>query len=317
MAGAGGIACSRISVAVLIAGTRGVCRRGCTRGGRDGPGHHQRQARGNVLGRRQPGRARQLRRLGSACIPRRTTLDQRLPGYSRAASAAPSKKTCLSRGTAFEDFGVHDLGDAQGGSRSPIEVVVEHGIARPEKDAAFWLCDRLGRRPKDLRAVTIEIARPGCPPLCQAFLRLLDRSVVECGAGGSLRATDGNAALTYLFQLIEWSSRTIAIAVGMSLFITALPTRAEEVAGPVRVLDSDTIEIGSVLGWDRKHLARACKLRVETLARSESVEGEAPNLVAHARGDLGRAGMFSPGIWWSGLSLNRSGSSVHRLQMNL
>jgi hypothetical protein len=26
--------------------------------------------------------------------------------------------------------------------------------------------------------------------------------------------------------------------------------------------------------------------------------------------------LFSPGIWWSGLSLNRSGSRVHRLQMN-
>lgn len=26
--------------------------------------------------------------------------------------------------------------------------------------------------------------------------------------------------------------------------------------------------------------------------------------------------MFSPGIWWSGLSLNFSGSIVQRLQMN-
>ena len=49
-----------------------------------------------------------------------------------------------------------------------------------------------------------------------------------------------------------------------------------------------------LLGWDRKLLARACKLRVETLARAESVDGEPPITVAHAqviRGVLERAGV--------------------------
>ena len=53
----------------------------------------------------------------------------------------------------------------------------------------------------------------------------------------------------------------------------------------------------SLLGWDRKHLARACKLRAETLARAESVEGEAPITVAHARvirAVLERAGIEFP-----------------------
>ena len=31
---------------------------------------------------------------------------------------------------------------------------------------------------------------------------------------------------------------------------------------------------------------------------------------------LGPRYLFSPGIWWSGLSMKRSGSTVHRLQMN-
>ena len=42
------------------------------------------------------------------------------------------------------------------------------------------------------------------------------------------------------------------------------------------VITGSQIQIArSLLGWDRKHLARACKLRTETLARAESVEGEA------------------------------------------
>ncbi len=50
----------------------------------------------------------------------------------------------------------------------------------------------------------------------------------------------------------------------------------------------------TLLGWDRKALARACKLRPETIARAESVQGEAPITVAHARvirGALERAGI--------------------------
>jgi hypothetical protein len=39
----------------------------------------------------------------------------------------------------------------------------------------------------------------------------------------------------------------------------------------------------SLLGWDRRCLARACKLRVETLARAESVDGEPPITTAHMR----------------------------------
>ena len=39
----------------------------------------------------------------------------------------------------------------------------------------------------------------------------------------------------------------------------------------------------SLLGWDRRCLARACKLRVETLVRAESVDGEPPITTAHMR----------------------------------
>ena len=53
----------------------------------------------------------------------------------------------------------------------------------------------------------------------------------------------------------------------------------------------------SLLDWDQERLARACKLRIETLARAESVDGEAPITLAHARiiqSVLERAGVAFP-----------------------
>ena len=53
----------------------------------------------------------------------------------------------------------------------------------------------------------------------------------------------------------------------------------------------------SLLGWDRRCLARTCELRVETLARAESVDGEPLITIAHARmirDVLERAGIEFP-----------------------
>ena len=49
-----------------------------------------------------------------------------------------------------KDFGVHDQGDAKGGARTPIDLVVEWGSAPDASAAALWLCDRLGRDPASL-----------------------------------------------------------------------------------------------------------------------------------------------------------------------
>lgn len=48
------------------------------------------------------------------------------------------------------DFGVHDMGDAREGKRTPIDLVLEHGGAPNATDAALWLCDRLHREPAEL-----------------------------------------------------------------------------------------------------------------------------------------------------------------------
>lgn len=50
----------------------------------------------------------------------------------------------------IKDWGVHDIGDGRLGSRSPIDLAMEYGVASDVMSAAQWLCDRLGRTPADL-----------------------------------------------------------------------------------------------------------------------------------------------------------------------
>jgi hypothetical protein len=50
--------------------------------------------------------------------------------------------------TGIVDFGVHDLGDARQGKRTPVDIVIEHGGAPDAKAAAFWLCEQVGVKPE-------------------------------------------------------------------------------------------------------------------------------------------------------------------------
>lgn len=47
------------------------------------------------------------------------------------------------------DWGVHDMGDPRDGARTPIDLVQEFGKEANVRDAAMWLCGRLGRDPAD------------------------------------------------------------------------------------------------------------------------------------------------------------------------
>jgi putative DNA primase/helicase len=49
-----------------------------------------------------------------------------------------------------KDWGVHDIGDRRGGSRSAIDIVMEHGEAADAKAAALWLCERCNVDPVSL-----------------------------------------------------------------------------------------------------------------------------------------------------------------------
>ena len=56
------------------------------------------------------------------------------------------------------DFGVHDMGDERAGKRTAIDIVVQHGnAATNEKDAAFWLCERMAVDPAELGWENSEI----------------------------------------------------------------------------------------------------------------------------------------------------------------
>ncbi len=59
------------------------------------------------------------------------------------------------------DFGVHDMGDARQGKRTPIDMVMEYGGASDAVSAARWLCDRLGM---DANAEW-DASRPAAPDI--------------------------------------------------------------------------------------------------------------------------------------------------------
>ena len=48
------------------------------------------------------------------------------------------------------DFGVHDMGHARQGKRTPIDLAIGHGGAADAIAAARWLCDQMGIAPERL-----------------------------------------------------------------------------------------------------------------------------------------------------------------------
>ena len=50
----------------------------------------------------------------------------------------------------IKDWGVHDLGDSNGGRRTPINLLIEAGHSRRPDDAALWLCGKIGIGPESL-----------------------------------------------------------------------------------------------------------------------------------------------------------------------
>ncbi|WP_246674997.1 MULTISPECIES: DUF3987 domain-containing protein [unclassified Mesorhizobium] len=52
------------------------------------------------------------------------------------------------------DFGVHDMGDGRHGKRTAIDICIEYGGQRDAKEAAFWLCGKLGTTPENMGWLT-------------------------------------------------------------------------------------------------------------------------------------------------------------------
>ncbi len=73
-------------------------------------------------------------------------------GYrvSSAALGRQLEEDLSITGMGARDFGVGDMGDPKGGSRTAIDLAMEHGGAPDAVQAALWLCDRLGIDPAAL-----------------------------------------------------------------------------------------------------------------------------------------------------------------------
>lgn len=92
--------------------------------------------------------------------------------------------------TGIRDWGVGDMGDARLGARTPIDLVIEFGFERTAKDAAFWLCHKLGRDPE-----TLGWAPGDDGTGAEIAAALLTRTVIE--------APDGTLADAETGELVE------------------------------------------------------------------------------------------------------------------
>lgn len=87
--------------------------------------------------------------------------------------------------TGIRDWGVGDMGDARHGARTPIDLVISFGFEREAKDAAFWLCNRLGKDPASLGYVDRDAVG------AEVATSLLARRVIEAPDGTRADAETG------------------------------------------------------------------------------------------------------------------------------
>ena len=64
--------------------------------------------------------------------------------------------------TGIKDFGIHDMGDARGGRRTAIDLVMDYAhLSNTPADAALWLCEQMAIDPADLGWRGAGSFRPG------------------------------------------------------------------------------------------------------------------------------------------------------------
>ena len=78
---------------------------------------------------------------GSAAVPQQGTGAWRVSSHSLGRNLEEDLSIAP---TGIVDFGVHDMGDARQGKRTPIDLIIEHGHAPNAKEAALYLCDLMG-----------------------------------------------------------------------------------------------------------------------------------------------------------------------------
>lgn len=78
---------------------------------------------------------------GSAAVPQQGTGAWRVSSRSLGRNLEEDLSIAP---TGIVDFGVHDMGDARQGKRTPIDLIIEHGHAPNAKEAALYLCELMG-----------------------------------------------------------------------------------------------------------------------------------------------------------------------------
>jgi hypothetical protein len=151
--------------------------------------------------------------------------------------------------TGIVDWGIHDMGDARVGKRTPIDIVMEYGEAREVLPAANWLCDKLGRSPASLgwaddgRGAEIAAALLGARQVIQAA----DGTLADAETGEIIEQgdPDGDELPAHLARppglvgaLADWICDTArrpqrALAIGAALTIVGTAA-GRHIMGPTR-----------------------------------------------------------------------------------
>jgi hypothetical protein len=151
--------------------------------------------------------------------------------------------------TGIIDFGVHDMGDHRQGRRTAIDVVIEQGRARDAREAALWLCDRLGRDPVSLGYD--GGASPGRAALGAAAARNLveqvDGSVIDMETGEVVSEPDKPSASSAPASAVAVVVPKIPGLVGeIADWITATARRPQ----PALSLGAALTVVGTAIGRD-------------------------------------------------------------------
>ena len=181
-----------------------------------------------------------------------------------------------------KDFGVHDMGDPQRGSRTAIDLMIEHGGCADAQAAAFKLCELLGATPESFGWHCAAIAPPPTaqlengdltPPPWQplnlfemAGAKLHPKCIVEGYLYADLAATiaEGGTGKTtvMLYESIHialgwpiWGNRVVHP--GRTLYVTAedgkdiLSARLNKLMEALALTDEQRQTVAdSIMVWD-------------------------------------------------------------------
>ncbi len=140
------------------------------------------------------------------------------------------------------DFGVHDMGDARAGKRTPIDLAIEHGGHADAKAAALWLCDQLGVRPQALGWEDEEEKTARGAAIARRLIENAAGDLIDDETGEIVHEKRGRSVAAFPDDLtrvpglvggiVDWieatarrPSRVLALGAAMTLVGTALGRR--------------------------------------------------------------------------------------------